>query len=913
MKKEGIAIVFFMLLLGLASAAYEIGNKSYSLDGEYAPNDYIRGWINISFEGESINSMFEDSFDNNATLKDLLAESPQYDYSCSTKDCQSDFSLDGTGGETMTFALGSNGEKNVGFFLTDDIDSIDSIKFTVQSNAASSCYNQLKVDFLADGTYEVGNNKSTTQVCGSSPKNYSCYNPTESSQSALISNIPYCQKITLPEAPGFRVGAWIKKNEDVDADILMRLFEVNRTKVLGDCKLNVPYGGDGEFACDIDFLVTKPKEFYLCIFADTNDSGIYQTKKATSPTTKCGFYGVPKTTNTMQGAYYIFMQPLTFTSFGEVAIQSKFPNGTEITPTVENYIKNKYGSMDCSDKGCVIPVKFKSSTEQQVTVKDLSVVYTSDSGPTETKDFYNIKETPAKVTADFQKLDLDGGRFTVPDDLDEYDYELEFKGDTIIEDNITVGNVPIINNVFPKTAALGYNTRFTAEVDAMGGNITKYIWTFDNTPKTTYNNNVYYTFGSLGEHNVTVKVEDSRGKSSTKKFNIKVDTPEVQIERDIERLKENINSLEEELGGYTAYEKDRLEEALDLNTSKALLADVEENFENATNESEFLEILNELFSINVPSLLSATDSGDNLIFFPAKENIDLSAVENISTKEYDYENAEAYKNAILGWQQKHYDVRLKYKKVSAISETGPDHLITFYTIDVNEKTAPESIPYLFISKMNDLEFKSDYDEEELDFYYLIDLDEEGNSFSFTTTEDLSFEYLPAFLSPALEDLNIIVQECVSDDECNEGEICNELGKCIEEDSSNKWTFFALAMVLLVIVAFIVYIILFQWYKNKYETHLFKNRNNLFNLVTYINNQKKKGVSDDEIEKKLKKAKWSSEQITYAMKKYYGKNTGMFALPFLKVIFGKENRKRKLPPRRPSIGLNRNYPGQKRFG
>ena len=86
-------------------------------------------------------------------------------------------------------------------------------------------------------------------------------------------------------------------------------------------------------------------------------------------------------------------------------------------------------------------------------------------------------------------------------------------------------------------------------------------------------------------------------------------------------------------------------------------------------------------------------------------------------------------------------------------------------------------------------------------------------------------------------------------------------------------------------------------KRKYEEHLFKNRNNLFNLITYIEHARKKGLKGNEISKKLKKSGWNSEQIAYALKKHAGKRTGMAEIP-IKFRFGKK-KPNQMPPSRMS--------------
>ena len=64
----------------------------------------------------------------------------------------------------------------------------------------------------------------------------------------------------------------------------------------------------------------------------------------------------------------------------------------------------------------------------------------------------------------------------------------------------------------------------------------------------------------------------------------------------------------------------------------------------------------------------------------------------------------------------------------------------------------------------------------------------------------------------------------------------------------------------------VYIFMMYWYKKKYESYLFKNKNDLYNIVNYVKNAKAKGKTNKEVLEALKKSGWSAEQIKYVMKK-----------------------------------------------
>ena len=64
---------------------------------------------------------------------------------------------------------------------------------------------------------------------------------------------------------------------------------------------------------------------------------------------------------------------------------------------------------------------------------------------------------------------------------------------------------------------------------------------------------------------------------------------------------------------------------------------------------------------------------------------------------------------------------------------------------------------------------------------------------------------------------------------------------------------------------------------------------IYNLANYITNSKKRGLDNSQIQENLKKSRWSSEQIRYALRKYSGKRTGMYEIP-LRRIEKKDSRK-----------------------
>ena len=69
--------------------------------------------------------------------------------------------------------------------------------------------------------------------------------------------------------------------------------------------------------------------------------------------------------------------------------------------------------------------------------------------------------------------------------------------------------------------------------------------------------------------------------------------------------------------------------------------------------------------------------------------------------------------------------------------------------------------------------------------------------------------------------------------------------------------------------------------------MFKNYNDLYNLINFIYNSRRGGLKDGDIREKLKGKKWKGEQVSYAFKKMDGKRTGMWEIPIFKFIENRE--------------------------
>jgi hypothetical protein len=94
---------------------------------------------------------------------------------------------------------------------------------------------------------------------------------------------------------------------------------------------------------------------------------------------------------------------------------------------------------------------------------------------------------------------------------------------------------------------------------------------------------------------------------------------------------------------------------------------------------------------------------------------------------------------------------------------------------------------------------------------------------------------------------------------------------IQNIATQEWTNIGIMLALFVILVIAGFFIIRFLYIRKQENYLFKNKNNLYNLMNYIQKSKKQGKTNAEIYRQLKKIGWDSAQARYAIDKYKREN------------------------------------------
>ena len=865
MNKKFIFVIFIaIILIAGVFASYVLGNPKDSIQEKYSKGANIQGWINISFQNEYANSIFSDSFGNSIGLFDLLETSAnsKINYTCSPSNCQSFYTKTAPATQKQ-ITLNTGEEKIIGFVLNDDMDLITNFSLTITSNAVKSNENQLKINLFNDLTNDIGNTKSYNQTGEwSAPRDYSCFDSNEPQikEGGIKNGDRICQRATLPEAPGFSLGAWIKKESPSDSlNLKMNLYDIELGEDVASCNLPGATTQEDGVYCDVDYLVTKQKDYYVCLSAESG-TGTYKIRTYGFADDRCGFKGFPGDEEI--AAYKIFTQPRFFDAIGTLTITDKLPAGDSISSYIEEYVENKYDNLSCAGRSCIVPIKLISNVQQIVTLSG-EIEYDSPySSGLEEKNLYDLSEEPGKLTLNSKKIYFNDANFTVPNSVGEHTFKLSLDNKELLTKKISVNKGVEILSINPATTAAGFPTNFKVKANANNLTIAKYKWDFDNDgiiDETTLDNVAKYTYISVGNYNLIVSVEDSEGTSSSESFSINVGSAKDILPDLITKKQGELLDIRGEILNYDLFSGSAIENVLNLSGMESSLKNINSKYllvKDSGTEQEFQGLLTELLEIELPKSVSKTTDSASLTFFPKKENIDLSAIETIAGGTYDADLEEKYLDALLTWGLNNAPAKISVKEYSASYDLGEEMLVKTFKLDIENAGAQGNF-FVFAKEMGGIRFKDDFSYDSENGYYSKEFT--GGSIEFYTIEDINIENLPVFISPSLEELNV---------DSGAGTTPGEAG------NKFKWTMFILIIIFVIILGIAVYFILKKWYKEKYENYLFKNKNDLYNMVTFIQSSKHHGKDNQTISRDLRKSGWSNEQVNYVMRKYSGKNTGM---------------------------------------
>jgi PKD repeat protein len=526
---------------------------------------------------------------------------------------------------------------------------------------------------------------------------------------------------------------------------------------------------------------------------------------------------------------------------------------------IHDYVNRVY-KLDCSG-GCVIPIKITSNEDQQMNITNVSMIINAGNQqylPPGDPNLYNISTSvPTMSSSGYRTFSLANANFTVPESFGTQNITLSVQDGSneyaLLSREVTINKIPTVGTVDPQIAIAAIPTNFTAKINNYNStvNITKYIWDFgDGNIQTTYTNSVAHTYNSLGWFNGNVTIVNPAGNSTTS-FKVNVQTPQDAVNQLLGKKLANFDAISTKLSGMPEFAQTAVKSAINFDNLSKALNDLKAANGTASSPEVYVAIMKSLLALNVPDSLSQTSVANSVIFIQNQSNIDLDALREIGGGNYDSSQSKYYLDYISLWAIKNTTMIVNYEEYSATYGDYVEPLTDIVDLHIGSK--PSRSGYVIIPKLKGITFNQQ-PQKEGDFYY-VPLAGDSLDVQFSTSQQLNPTALPMFVAPSLSSIPV-----------PEGGITKK--------TSYKFLILIFILMGIALIGGTAYIVLGKWYQKRYESYLFKNKNDLYNIVTYIHTAKIKGVKDRDIERNLRRSEWNSEQIGYVMKKYAGKGIGL---------------------------------------
>ncbi len=860
-KKRGLICFFVMIMLiGLVSASIQFKGIKLSKDA-YNEGETLQGTLNLSATSQK-NANFTSTFKGGIDLLGLLEKS-EYEldenYSCNPSNCERGLTAS-SGGLSRTISLSD--EKMLGFMLTGDNVDVSNFKFRVGSDVASSCINQLSMDLFDDGEIDFYNNKYVDELCG--VRSYGCFVGPGTTE-VKITNELYCENITFEPAPAYKIGAKIKK-VGIAGDINMEVYKADGTVPVADCTLPAHPGGEVELDCVVNYSSQRQFDALVCVYVDNELTDFKIKAETTAP---CGKRGV---NSAFTADYEIYAQRMRYGTINSLFNESVFedlnPDETDaLTDKINDYLYEKYAGECPESSGCVIPISLSSTSSQEVTLDSALIKYSSIVGDdVEADKIYDVSEKDVEITTTgFLKFDFkDLGISAVGSSgqTKEFLFKLFFDGSNIFEDTVDV-TAGFNFGISPSFALIGTPVEFTANVTGVDS-----TWDFGDgsADVNSGDNKAVHTYLDSGDYDVEVTLRKLNGDSSTKTFKITVGDAEESARSLISRYKSRIANLTVGISSFPAWMKIEIEKSINLTSMNKSLSELEDEFDDAEDDDDFVDVVNGLLVLNVPNSIGIGKSG-TLPIETGLGGIDTNYIETISGKDIPSTQEAGLKASISGWMSSNYDTDVDFEAITLFKDSGSEDIIGKYKIVATKKGNPEGAYLIIDYPLNEITFKENYGAKSTGTGTYIDISG-TKTVEFILPEYVEIEELGAYISPEVDKFGT-------------------LGEVGFLERGFPWGRFVLWMSILIVLALLVYVILQEWYKRYYEQHLFKGRKDqIYNLINFIYNARASGMEDKDIGEKLRGSGWSREQIRYAFRKLDGKRTGMWEIPIFKFFENK---------------------------
>ena len=858
MKRTSVLILMSMLAIYFASyVAAQTTLRNETLPTQLSVGSRLGGTITVIFNDENLDALLRTNFGQSISLRTLLElnqKTAGTHYNCSSLNCMPYYD---SASAVEQIALTSEGT-DVGFVLEGaSVRNVRDVRLDIRGSSAPSCFPDLSYDMFNEGTRIVTSTRYTDQGCY--VPRYGCFESDRTNYQSV--NVPagsasYCEKITLPAAPAFRVGARLTNSSSGSAALTMKLYQLSGT-LLGQCTLPLFAQNEEELNCIVPRGAAAQEDYLVCISAGSASS--YRIRAESNEPCGTTDRGV-----SYMADYEIFAQNLRFDSPNIELSDGAFRNATgqALLPLIQSYLTDRYNN-HCQPN-CIVPLRIFGAA-QEVRFSNAFIRYDSAIGTgVESSSVYSLTGKNAAIDSGVLMLDLSMANFTIPQEFSGRTLELFIDNRSLVRKNVNV-SAGFSFDLQPKFAAFARDTVFTI---MPSNNISRTTWSFGDGSlvQSSQGATARHRYNTQGLFTIMVDATNTIGQTSRRAFNVQVSDPRSAVEETLALYERDLKSIFNNISLYPNWLQQELLTRLELAAINQTVAAARTAQTSAVNESDFVEIVNGLIDVRVPAGISITVRG-TLPLSVGSENMDISLLKEMSDITI---SDESLRNSVLLWMGEHYAPQVRFETYSAHYGDVSEPVITKFTIDLNARG--QRVPtQLVVGYPADSVrvVSSSSGNDSLSRGVSIGVPEGANSAEFSVVGMISPLELGAYLVPAqidrLGDLQL-----PADNACNFDGLCSD-----EETRANcpsdcrPWGTAITLIVFILIIGALAYFGLRWWYAHRYENHLFKNKQDLYNLLNFIGNAQRTGMPRKDIQKKLKAAGWTSEQASYALSKYAG--------------------------------------------
>ncbi len=891
MKRVTLLFVLVLLCANFVFA-YDLNVTvaNNSIKQAYAPGELISGKFNMNLTNAPVNLYFSSEFGTMGLREFLKANG--LPLTCENSNCSDIISLANAGETTKLIVLNGSGEKRYALAITDSGVSITRLLVNFSSNFPES--DSLPLDIIVADSISVGYNyfssAYTRQVTSG------CFDSNSPSMDLGrdLDSTGYCEKVSLQSSSKYLIGANISGSGLADLEFSLR----NNIQELGKCSFSLNSGTTTTFTNSVSCLVNTTSvnpagNYSICV--KNTYSNNYKIKSETSGS-NCGYHGISAINANSTNDYAIYVKLPRYAAATASSFSLDEINGGK--SILQSYIFANYPS-GCANT-CVIPIKFKG-TNQNLNVQNIALSYNANAGSTTVNKIYEINYVTRK--ANFSgELNLEKFNWSLSG-FGNKSFNLELLGDgtkKILNSTLRVLSLPVIEGISPMIFPAGIDALIFANV-RNPGNYSRYEWDFgDNSSKVV--TNVSYAkhfYSNVSNYTLTIKFGEGNYTTSNS-FTVSAVNPKDYLNSTFSNKRTNLNHANTDLLALPSWYQNYVSRKVDLDYYQTELNRLESKRTVAYTEQEFLEVAKGIYNLNMPFTILATEKmtgplvGDYNQFNPLiVQEIFPSSIEN---------DSDVYRGPIFAWQLKNIQAMVTKTKLQLLDEKGKfSDIILVYDVSLTSSSKDES--YFVIQKdFVDVNFNSaNTGGKKAGSSTYVTIPSEGTvSFSFFVNGS---QEPVMFVSPKLSLLATSQRVGV----CNYNARCE---KNLDENSDNcrsdcapiGWTWFWL--ILFLFCSLIVYTILQVWYKRKYEEYLFRDRNEMYNLISFIENARMSKLSNNQISAILVQKGWDKDQVEYALLRSEGKNPGMFEIiPVDKIVSVMEKKKSVSTSQKPVAPVN----------